>query len=129
MRWCGMRQSQVMNRATPLHRRRKRGRPASDPDAVGPLDYHLGLRFDQRRGEQIRLLLVVANRQVRGRRAGPKVTASSLVARWIRERLDAEIRSHGLVHQVDRFVLRELQEAIAQEHRDEKRKRKQEKQC
>jgi hypothetical protein len=104
------------------HLRARRGRPPSDPDAVGPLDYHLGLRFDPRRAEQIRLLVQVENRH-RGR-AKVKATASSLIGRWIRERLDVEIRVHGLVRQVDKFVLRELDKAIAQEQRDEERSRK-----
>jgi hypothetical protein len=105
-------------------RRRRRGRPPSDPDAVGPLAYHLGLRFDERRGEQLRLLLEVENRDRRDRHTKAKMTASSLVARWIRERLDLEIRAHGLVREVDKFVLRELDKAIAQERLDEERKRK-----
>ena len=88
-----------------MQRRSRRGRPPSFEGAIGPVDFHVGLRFDRLRREQLRMLVDLA------RDAGDDAaTPSSLVSRWIRERLDNECRKRGLVIRARNAAFRSLKE-------------------
>jgi len=87
----------------------RKGRPPRY-DAVGPIDFHLGLRFDRLRAAQIKT--IVALEREKAKRAGKKwrdVTASALISGWIRERLDTETRRRGLVTTTARIAQRSLE--------------------
>jgi hypothetical protein len=81
----------------------RRGRPPSFEGAIGPVDFHLGLRFDRLRREQLRALVAIASRK-----SGRRITASALVSGWIRERLDEEVRRLRLVAKTKRAAERSL---------------------
>jgi hypothetical protein len=79
-------------------------------ETVGPVDYHLGLRFDRLRKAQIAVIVAVENERAKTAGKKSRVTPSSLVSAWIRERLDVEIRRRGLATGATRGAKRELEE-------------------
>jgi hypothetical protein len=77
-------------------------------DAVGPVDFHLGLRFDRLCAAQLQVIAALENENAKRAGKKPNVTPSSLASAWIRERLDAEIRQRGLVTRAARRARRTL---------------------
>jgi len=71
--------------------KKRMGRPPRDPNA-GPPSFHLGLRFDQKRGEQMLRLVEAANARAREHGIPANVTPSSLAYLWISERIAEEIQ-------------------------------------
>ncbi|HEY1695830.1 MAG TPA: hypothetical protein VGG39_26865 [Polyangiaceae bacterium] len=71
---------------------KRRGRP---PREEGPGVYHLGLRFNAHREEQVRRCVDAANERARAAGLPANITASGLVALWIGERLDLETAKLG----------------------------------
>jgi hypothetical protein len=68
---------------------KRRGRPPREAGA-GPATYHLGLRFSERRRDQLLRCVQAANERARAAGIPSNVTPSGLVTMWISERLDAE---------------------------------------
>lgn len=66
-----------------------RGRPRRDPSA-GPPSFHLGLRFDTKRGDLMLKLVELANERAVEHGIPATVTPSSLAYLWISERLEVE---------------------------------------
>lgn len=73
---------------------KRRGRPPRD-SAGGPGVYHLGLRFNAAREEQIKRALAAAIERARKAGVPANITASGLVTMWICERLDEEVGPVG----------------------------------
>ena len=57
--------------------------------------FHLGLRFNEHRKEQILRAVDAANERARGAGVPANITPSSLVTLWICERLDEEAPKPG----------------------------------
>lgn len=73
--------------------KRRPGRPPRDT-AAGPAHYHLGLRFPNAERDQLLALRQHFNQQLEVLGLSPTVTVSSMVKRWINERLRAEIEKN-----------------------------------
>jgi hypothetical protein len=71
---------------------KRRGRPPSDKTSgeTGRATFHLGLRLNDHRRDQLLALVEDRNRRAVAAGIPPAVSASSLVALWIGERLDLE---------------------------------------
>ncbi len=67
---------------------KRRGRPPRETG--GPGVYHLGLRFNEHRKQQILRAVEAANERAKSAGLPANITASGLVAMWIGERLDLE---------------------------------------
>lgn len=74
----------------PKEPKKRLGRPPRDPDE-GPARYHLGLRFPDSERDQLIALQHYFNDRLREMGLPPTVTVSSMVKRWIDERLKAEM--------------------------------------
>lgn len=76
---------------------KRRGRPPADSTsgASGKAAFHLGLRFNEHRQEQLLRLVEAANARARGAGIPANVTPSGLVTMWIAERLDLETQKLG----------------------------------
>jgi hypothetical protein len=71
---------------------KRRGRPPRDQTGgpTGKASFHLGLRLNDHRREQLLALVDAANERAKAAAVPAHVTPSSLVAMWIGERLDLE---------------------------------------
>jgi hypothetical protein len=76
---------------------KRKGRPPADPDAVGSAVYHLGMRFDARKRDALLMLVDAAIERAREAGVPDAVTPSSLVALWIRERIELEVAKHPAI--------------------------------
>jgi hypothetical protein len=72
---------------------KRMGRPPREPG--GPATFHLGLRLNDHRRDQLLRLVEMANDRAREASVPANVTPSSLVAMWIFERLDEETAKLG----------------------------------
>jgi hypothetical protein len=71
---------------------KRRGRTPRDETsgAAGRSAYHLGMRFNEHRRDQLLRLVEAANERARANGIPANVTPSGLVTLWIHERLDTE---------------------------------------
>jgi hypothetical protein len=76
---------------------KRRGRPPSDPTsgAAGRGAFHLGLRLNEHRRDQLVHLVELANGRAKAAGIPANVSPSSLVTLWIQERLDLETAKLG----------------------------------
>jgi hypothetical protein len=76
---------------------KRRGRPPADPttEQTGRTAFHLGLRLNDHRRDQLLHLVELANARARAAGIPANVTPSGLVSLWIQERLDLETGKLG----------------------------------
>ena len=77
--------------------KRRRGRPSKDPTTspAGRHAFHLGLRLNDHRRDQLLRLVDAANERARAAGIPATVSPSGLVTLWISERLDEETAKLG----------------------------------
>ena len=71
---------------------KRRGRPPKDPTTTltSRGGFHLGLRFNEVRKQQLLACVEAANARAKAAGIPANVSPSSLTTLWIQERLDAE---------------------------------------
>lgn len=78
-----------------------KGRPLREPGA-GPARYHLGLRYTDAARDQLLAVQDIYNSKLNELGLLPNVTVSSMVKRWIDERLKAEVEKWKLLEGQDK---------------------------
>jgi hypothetical protein len=100
------------------------GRPPKF-DAVGPVDFHLGLRFDRLRAAQIKAILADENRKRFNAGDLDLLTPSALISSWIRQRLAREARRRGLLKQARSDARRSIEnDALARKRKGRRSRRR-----
>ena len=105
-------------------KKRRMGRPPKF-DAVGPVDFHLGLRFDRLRAAQIEAIVADENQKRFDAGNFDLLTPSALISAWIRQQLTRETRRRGLVKRARSMAQRSIEiDARALESKRRRSKRR-----